>query len=161
MCAASKLWVSFRFPFKASQKAPPKSRRAHIGVLFGCFARKIDGPGLPGGLIIYQGHLFPVKGHLCAPRCLRSFLWQSSLQSVTKHPPRRWVARHAGDEDALAETKEAIGGGWVNLGISCLGSRGLSPLLRYKGVLSLYGGLVFGRPLLLFVEVVISHSPAL
>ena len=23
-------------------------------------------PGLPGGLIIYQGHLFPLKGHLCA-----------------------------------------------------------------------------------------------
>ena len=21
--------------------------------------------GLPGGLIIYQGHLFPLKGHLC------------------------------------------------------------------------------------------------
>ena len=37
---------------------------APIGVLFGCFARKIDGPGLPGGLIIYQGHLLPLKGHL-------------------------------------------------------------------------------------------------
>ena len=36
-----------------------------IGVLFGCFGGKIDGPGLPGGLIIYQGHLFPLKGHLC------------------------------------------------------------------------------------------------
>ena len=22
-------------------------------------------PGLPGGLIIYQGHLFPLNGHLC------------------------------------------------------------------------------------------------
>ena len=22
-------------------------------------------PGLPGGVIIYQGHLFPLKGHLC------------------------------------------------------------------------------------------------
>ena len=30
-------------------------------VLFGCFDRKIDGPGLPGGLVIYQGHLFPPK----------------------------------------------------------------------------------------------------
>ena len=39
-----------------------------IGVLFGCFARKIDGPCLPGGLIIDQGHLFPPKGHLCQPR---------------------------------------------------------------------------------------------
>ena len=36
----------------------------NIGVLFGCFGRTIDGPGLPGGLIIYQGHLFPLKGHL-------------------------------------------------------------------------------------------------
>ena len=26
-----------------------------IGVLFGCFGRKIDGPGLPG-VIIYQGN---------------------------------------------------------------------------------------------------------
>ena len=28
----------------------------NIGVLFGCFASKLDGPGLPGGLIIYQGN---------------------------------------------------------------------------------------------------------
>ena len=27
-----------------------------IGVLLSCFARTIDGPGLPGGLIIYQGN---------------------------------------------------------------------------------------------------------
>ena len=33
----------------------------HIGVLFGCFGRKIDGPGLPGSLIIYQGRRFPLK----------------------------------------------------------------------------------------------------
>ena len=41
-----------------------------IGVLFGCFGRNIDGDpwftGLPGGLIIYQGHLFALKGHLLA-----------------------------------------------------------------------------------------------
>ena len=36
-----------------------------IGVLVGCFGRKVDEPGLPGGLIIYQGHLLPPKGHLC------------------------------------------------------------------------------------------------
>ena len=30
-------------------------------ILFGCFGRKIDGPGLPGGLIIYKGLLFPLK----------------------------------------------------------------------------------------------------
>ena len=34
-----------------------------IDGLFGCFGRKVDGPGLPGGLIIYHGHLFPLKGH--------------------------------------------------------------------------------------------------
>ena len=34
-----------------------KAGRA-IGVLFGCFAKHIEGPGLPGGSIIYQGHLF-------------------------------------------------------------------------------------------------------
>ena len=32
-----------------------------IGVLFGCFGGKIDGPGLPGGLIIYQGYLFGTR----------------------------------------------------------------------------------------------------
>ena len=37
-----------------------------IGVLFGCFDRKIDGPNLPGGSIIYQGHLLPL-GHLWTP----------------------------------------------------------------------------------------------
>ena len=37
-----------------------------IGVLFGCIGGKIHGPGLPGGLIIDQGHLFAVKGQLCA-----------------------------------------------------------------------------------------------
>ena len=41
-----------------------KGTNRTIGVLVGCFGRKIDGPGLPGGLIIYQGHLFPLKGHL-------------------------------------------------------------------------------------------------
>ena len=33
----------------------------------GCFAGEIMMViGLPGGLIIYQGHLFPLNGHLCA-----------------------------------------------------------------------------------------------
>ena len=41
-----------------------KSWMHRSGVLFGCFGRKVDGPGLPGGLIIYQGHLLPLKGHL-------------------------------------------------------------------------------------------------
>ena len=30
---------------------PSHERGLNIGVLFGCFARKIDGPGLPGGLM--------------------------------------------------------------------------------------------------------------
>ena len=34
------------------------AKKPTIGVIFGCFGRKIDSPGLPGGLIIYQGHLF-------------------------------------------------------------------------------------------------------
>ena len=34
-----------------------KQNLTFIGILFGCFGRKIDGPGLPGGLITYQGHL--------------------------------------------------------------------------------------------------------
>ena len=37
-----------------------------LGVLFGCFGRKMDGPGLLGGLIIHQGHLFPLKGRPCS-----------------------------------------------------------------------------------------------
>ena len=31
---------------------------------FDCFGERIDGPGLSGGLLICQGHLFPPKGHL-------------------------------------------------------------------------------------------------
>ena len=34
------------------------------GVLFDCFGRNMAIPGLPGGLIIYQGHPFPLKGHM-------------------------------------------------------------------------------------------------
>ena len=36
-----------------------------IGVLFGCFAREKDGDSWSGGLVIYQGYLFALKGHLC------------------------------------------------------------------------------------------------
>ena len=50
--------------FAEAMGVVPFSRGVPIGVLFGCFGRKIDGTGLPGGLIIYQGHLFPPKGHL-------------------------------------------------------------------------------------------------
>ena len=36
----------------------------NIGVHFRCLAQKIEGPGLPGGSIIYQTHLFAKNGHL-------------------------------------------------------------------------------------------------
>ena len=45
-----------------------------IGVLLGCFGGKIDGPGLPGGLVFYQGHLFALNGHLCTCQCFCSFV---------------------------------------------------------------------------------------
>ena len=57
-------WGIDSFPGAGFRFRPSRVSRA-IGVLCGCFARRIDGPGLPGGLIIYQGHLFPPKGHLC------------------------------------------------------------------------------------------------
>ena len=69
-----------------------------IGVLLGCFGRKIDGPGLPGGLIIYQGHLFPLKGH-------QLFIWPNDRPQVDSASPgltdaltnsRRMYAEHRG-----------------------------------------------------------------
>ena len=67
-------------------------RQTSIGVLFGCFGRKIDGPGLPAGLIIYQGHLFAPKGHLCkqasSSRLSRCHIFSSkSAQPVAHQPP--------------------------------------------------------------------------
>ena len=47
-----------------------------IGNMFGCFARKIDDPGLPGGLIIYQGHLFPKRTPVVVRRSFLSFQFQ-------------------------------------------------------------------------------------
>ena len=40
----------------------PGLEGCYISVLFGCCGRRIDGPGLLGGLIIYQGHLFRCVG---------------------------------------------------------------------------------------------------
>ena len=40
------------------------TRAATLGGLFGCFGQKINGSGLAGGYIIYQGHVFAQKGHL-------------------------------------------------------------------------------------------------
>ena len=57
----------------------------HIGVLLGCFARKIDGPGLPGGLIIYLGHLFRQKDtYVQAP-----FSCLGNLEDVASMDPER------------------------------------------------------------------------
>ena len=42
---------------------------------------KIDGPGLPGGLLIYQGHLFPLKGHLCRKVIRLVVLWQEEASA--------------------------------------------------------------------------------
>ena len=44
-----------------------------VGVLLGCFARKIDGPGVPGGLIIYS--ISPIR----TPMGLRLRLEKASL----------------------------------------------------------------------------------
>ena len=43
--------------------------------------------------------------------------------------------------------------------IRVVGSRGLSPLLRYKGIPSLNGKVVFGGPFSCITEVGMSHSP--
>ena len=41
-----------------------------IGVLFGCFGKKIDDPGLPGGLIIYHSpKRTPMAGGLSREAC--------------------------------------------------------------------------------------------
>ena len=46
----------------ATQKGNPQKEPCPcIGVLFGWFAYKIEGSCLPGGSIIYQGHLFSEK----------------------------------------------------------------------------------------------------
>ena len=39
-----------------------------IGVLFGCFGGKIDGPGLPGGFIIYQASICPKRTRVVGGR---------------------------------------------------------------------------------------------
>ena len=41
--------------------AYPAARVGHIGVLFGWFGEQIEGPGSPGGSVIYQGHRFSKK----------------------------------------------------------------------------------------------------
>ena len=51
-------------PRRASQRRWQREHAVRIGILFWLFGRRIDGPGLSGSLIIYQGHPFPLKGHL-------------------------------------------------------------------------------------------------
>ena len=43
------------YPYSNLSTGGPKKCPGTIGVLFGCFGREIEGPGLPGGLVIYQG----------------------------------------------------------------------------------------------------------
>ena len=61
-CGKSEEIWSYLF---STSMQPFQDKGVTIGVLFGCFGRKMMAiPGLPGGLIIYQGHLFPLKGRL-------------------------------------------------------------------------------------------------
>ena len=55
------VWVNLQ---KQGLWGSPSHKLRIIGVLCACFGSKIDGLGLFGGLIIYQGHLFALKGHL-------------------------------------------------------------------------------------------------
>ena len=69
---ALRRWLSGSASYRGVGGGPRKRKKTTkvyfmvtcIGVLFGCSGRKIDGSGLPGGFIIYQGHLFALKGHL-------------------------------------------------------------------------------------------------
>ena len=61
-----------------------------IGVPFGCFGRKIDGPGLPGGFIIYLGHLCALKGHLCLFRFSLAGFGKPSLKRPRGACLRGW-----------------------------------------------------------------------
>ena len=58
-CEAS--WQPEPFPAKLDRL----ERSAAIGVLFGWFALNTEGPGLPAGAIIYQGHLFSKTTYEC------------------------------------------------------------------------------------------------
>ena len=88
-------WILLVFSSWSKVKVPT------IGVLFGCFGGKIDGPCLPGGLIIYQGHLFPLKGHLWFQQvhhlACSSLEFSSSRcpkgKPITKSPSKRGLAR--------------------------------------------------------------------
>ena len=68
-CASPLLWLILYQQSPKAFRALLLDEPAIIGILFGCFGRTIS-PGLPGGLIIYQDHLFTLKGHLCL-RCCR------------------------------------------------------------------------------------------
>ena len=63
------------------RKRRPRKLVAGIGALFGCFARKIDDPGLPGDLLIYQGNpsISNLKGHPCQGNQLASIQGEPGL----------------------------------------------------------------------------------
>ena len=95
----------------------------YIGVLFGCFGRKVDGPGLPGGLIIYQGHLF-------APQKTPTATYRSSVQAMEQEAAQAEEAEMRASQIGsggrseksrsynFKESKGQGEGGWCGL---CLG----------------------------------------
>ena len=72
-------------------------------------------PGLPGGLIIYQGHLFPLKGHPWAELVL--------LDQVTARQRFRTTPCH----------KDSTPAGWEhrNLGVAHNYKTGVTQVLVY------------------------------
>ena len=52
-------------------------------------------PGLPGGLTIYQGHLFPLKGHLCS--CCQK-VWPPKCRCSSRYA--NLVLKNSGKESA-------------------------------------------------------------
>ena len=61
-----RLRVHRRLQLTSGQQNHPASLQASPGAsfLFVLQEKRMVIPGLPGGLIIYQGHLFPLEGHL-------------------------------------------------------------------------------------------------
>ena len=89
-----------------------------IGVLFRCFGTQIDGPGLPGGLIIYQGHLFAIKGLLCEVQLPAWDLWfmlEQLVESWLFPPPEEQLALGYGPAARLRSNKPQVCHKWATL----------------------------------------------
>ena len=82
---------SSRLPlfFWLAHPTPSKQKDVLIGVLFVFFGGQIDGPGLPGGLIIYQGNPF-----ICPNRTTPSKKKSTSSKKAGFHFFVRLVHRH-------------------------------------------------------------------